>query len=278
MTPDYLNKSYDLNDAALVSIIDELPLWSAPFGLRLLETVRYQPGMKVLDLGCGLGFPLLELANRLGDTCQLYGLDPWEKALERVRLKIRLQGRQNVSVIQDSAENMPFPDAFFHLIVANNGINNVREPEIVLSQCYRVARPGCQMVLTYNLPETMLEFYRVFEAVLQSSGKSAEVAAMHRHIQEKRRPVAEMLAMIEKAGFRVNNLIYDAFKMRFLNGSALLNHFDIKLGFLGGWKAIPEPDDVEVVFDAVEHELNRMAAQQGELQLTIPFVCMDCVK
>ncbi len=68
MTSDYLNEIYDLNDPALVSIIDELPLWSAPFGLKLLDKVMFHPNMNVLDLGCGLGFPLLELANRLGDN------------------------------------------------------------------------------------------------------------------------------------------------------------------------------------------------------------------
>ena len=34
---NYLKTNYDLNDVELVSVIDELPLWSAPFGLRLLD-------------------------------------------------------------------------------------------------------------------------------------------------------------------------------------------------------------------------------------------------
>lgn len=43
---------------------DELPFWSAPFGISLLETVRLRPGMNVLDIGSGSGFPMLELADR----------------------------------------------------------------------------------------------------------------------------------------------------------------------------------------------------------------------
>ena len=58
--------SIDLNDATVVSAYDELPLWSAMAGLLLLEHVPLRPDMVVLDIGCGTGFPALELAERLG--------------------------------------------------------------------------------------------------------------------------------------------------------------------------------------------------------------------
>jgi hypothetical protein len=34
-------------------LYDELPLWSAPFGLMLLEQVELPPGMTILDVGAG---------------------------------------------------------------------------------------------------------------------------------------------------------------------------------------------------------------------------------
>ena len=53
------------DDPLFCAALDELPLWSAPFGLRLLESVPLAPGATVLDVGCGTGFPLLELAHRV---------------------------------------------------------------------------------------------------------------------------------------------------------------------------------------------------------------------
>jgi arsenite methyltransferase len=44
-------------------IYDELPLWSAPFGLTLLDTIRMKKGIRVLDIGSGAGFPMLEIAE-----------------------------------------------------------------------------------------------------------------------------------------------------------------------------------------------------------------------
>jgi ubiquinone/menaquinone biosynthesis C-methylase UbiE len=55
---------------------DELPLWSAPFGLLLLKHLPLRPHLTVLDVGCDTGFPLLELAQRLGATCRVHGVDP----------------------------------------------------------------------------------------------------------------------------------------------------------------------------------------------------------
>jgi len=124
---DYLNHSFNPDDPDLISVIDELPLWSAPFGLSLLDTINLKPNINALDVGCGLGFPLIELSQRLGNTCKVYGIDPWEAAIERINLKIKTYDLKNVSVIKGVAEELPFDDNFLNLIVSNNGINNVED-------------------------------------------------------------------------------------------------------------------------------------------------------
>ena len=67
----YLNTKYNLDDSKIVSVIDELPLWSAPFGLKLLDKINYRKNITALDIGSGLGFPLLEVAMRLGNSCKV---------------------------------------------------------------------------------------------------------------------------------------------------------------------------------------------------------------
>lgn len=60
---NYLKHKTDKN---LISILDELALWSAPFGLKRLDKIKMNKNMKVLDIGCGWGFPSIETAARPG--------------------------------------------------------------------------------------------------------------------------------------------------------------------------------------------------------------------
>ena len=121
---DYLAFRLDLEDAEVVSAYDELPLWSAMFGLLLLAHLPLRRHTTVLDVGHGTGFPAIELAERLGSTCRVHGIDRWGMALNRARHKAQVRGVENVRLWQGDAAAMPFRDGEFDLVVSNLGINN----------------------------------------------------------------------------------------------------------------------------------------------------------
>ena len=275
---NYLNHKFNTDDFNLVSIIDELPLWSAPFGLDLLSAVRLKPNTKALDIGCGLGFPAIELAMRLGETGRVYGIDPWERAIERVNLKKKVMNIENVEIILGVAENLPFRKDFFDLLVSNNGLNNVEDMKLSLAECSRVAKPGAQFVLTFNLENTMMEFYNVFEKVLRESGLVNETRKMKDQIYSKRKPLKEVIRMLEMTGFEIKNIKHNSFKFDFLDGSTMFNHYLIKYWFLGSWKNIIKQEDQEYIFGAAEKELNSIASEKGLISLTIPYVVLDCIR
>lgn len=273
-----LESEYDVNDPDVVSAIDDAPLWSAPFGLKLLEVVRMRRNIRALDIGSGLGFPLIELAQRLGPTCKVYGIDPWTPANERARMKIRAWRLDNVEVVEGNAENLPFDDGFFELVVSNNGTNNVDDEEATLREISRVAKAGAQIVLTMNLPETMDEFYQVYRDVLRREDRNDELERLEAHIHHKRKPLPQTLALIERAGIELVDIHHDSFSIRYTDGSAMLNSPFINLAFLRPWTDVLEPNDVGPVFQVIEDELNRLAEVSGELCLTVPWVCLNLRK
>jgi hypothetical protein len=63
--------------------------------------------------------------------------------------------------------------------------------------------------------------------------------------------------------------------MRFADGSALLRHYFIRLGFLDGWRGVVTPETEREVFAALEDGLNRRAAERGELTLTVPLAYVE---
>jgi ubiquinone/menaquinone biosynthesis C-methylase UbiE len=257
---------------------DEVALWSAPFGLKLLELVDYKTNLHALDLGCGTGFPLFELAMRLGPTSKVTGLDPWKEAIAIVKKKIAYYKLSNVSIIEGVGESIPLESNSLDLIVSNNGINNVSDISLTLSECARVLHQHGQLILTMNLDTTMKEFYDVYEKVLHDHSMQAEIKILHDHIYHKRRPVPEIATLLEDNGFVIRNLVYDQFTYQFTDGDAMFHHYFIRIAFLEAWRKIVPVEKVDLIFNEITARLNEVAKKHGRLTLTVPFVVIDSRK
>lgn len=274
----FSKSSFDINDKDTVSIIDELPLWSAPFGLLLLDAIILKPKITALDIGFGLGFPLIEVAQRLGNSSLVYGIDPWKAAIERTKLKIDKLGIKNVKLIEGAAENIPLPDDSVDLIVSNNGINNVQNLERVISECKRIAKPSAQVLATVNLDGTMIEFYNQLEQVLFNLELKDSILKVKNHIYEKRKPLEELIELFEKNTFKVERIKKSEFYYRYLDGTTMFNHSLIRIAFLDSWLELVPANRMQEIFEKVEEELNKTATEKGQLTFTVPFVLIEAIK
>ena len=272
----YLNHPITLNRS--VGLLDELPLWSAPFGLKLLDYIDYKPGLTALDIGFGTGFPLTELAMRLGKSSTVYGIDPWKEAVERVREKIEFYDIHTIRILEGYAESIPLDNHSVDLIVSNNGLNNVTDLSQVLSECSRIIKPGGQLVFTLNLDTTMIEFYTQLETVLLEMNLPDSIESMHRHISQKRPPLDHLLPMITRHDFIIKDMEHDQFNYRFADGSAMLNHYFIRLAFMDCWIGLIPQELVEPIFDRIESRLNQLSRIEGRITLSIPFILINAVQ
>jgi len=118
--PDY-DRRYELHDYP---------------GIRstILESVDRTGGnLRVLDVGCGTGQWLAELASA---GCDVAGVDPSEEMLRRAFAKVRGDLRRG------SAEALPWGDAWFDVVLYINSFHHVAAPETALRETFRVLRPG----------------------------------------------------------------------------------------------------------------------------------------
>lgn len=273
-----LNSTFQSDNPQHVSALDELPFWSSPFGQLLLDTVPMKQNMNALDIGFGTGYPVIELAERSGNSCRIYGIDIWRPGAQRALQKISVHGLKNLILLLARAENLPFCNEYFDLITSNNGLNNVEDLQKSLAECFRTCKKDGRLIFTINLPDTMKEFYGVFKSVLKDHKLENLVEKMNQHIYEKRKPLDEMCKMVEQSGFNVDKKIQKSFSYRFADGTTMLRYFMIREFFMPSWKEIVPEKNVRSVFEDIECRLNDLSKAKGELQLTIPYVCVDCVK
>ena len=99
-------------------------------------------GETVLDLGSGGGIDVLLSARRVGPTGKAYGLDMTDEMLELARDNQRKAGIQNVEFLKGEIENIPLPDNSVDVIISNCVINLSANKDRVLSEAFRVLKPG----------------------------------------------------------------------------------------------------------------------------------------
>jgi SAM-dependent methyltransferase len=103
---------------------------------------KLNPGETVLDLGSGGGIDVLLSARRVGPTGMAYGLDMTDQMLTVAEDNKRKSGIQNVAFLKGEIENIPLPDQSVDVIISNCVINLSANKDRVLSEAFRVLKPG----------------------------------------------------------------------------------------------------------------------------------------
>lgn len=274
---DYLNKTFNWQSQEIASTYDDMPIWSAMPGNLLLETIHYATNKTIIDIGFGTGFPLLPLAERFGATCRLYGVDLWETAMNHAKLKAKHRGVNNITFLNSSADKIDIESTTVDVITSNLGINNFANPGAVISECYRLLKPKGKLYLSTNLTGTFDEFYAVFNEVLKQTNNTEALELLQQHIAT-RATIQSTQNLFIKEGFKADEAVEKSCTMSYANGSAFLNDYFIVMAFLPSWKEIVAPQKQQETFNLLESKLNKIAAQENGLKLTVPYVVLQFIK
>jgi ubiquinone/menaquinone biosynthesis C-methylase UbiE len=100
---------------------------------------------RVLDVGCGTGMLLRDLATRLPGSVELIGVDPAPNMLAKARAATGGDGR--VRYEHATAESLPFEAASFDLVVSTLSFDHWSNQRAGLLECARVLRDEGRLVL-----------------------------------------------------------------------------------------------------------------------------------
>src|SRR5580765_3039336 len=134
--------------------------WHIPSAANFAAT----RGLKVLEIGCGLGTDGAQFALAGADYT---GIDLTEAAIDLARRRFALSGLKGDSRVSD-AEKLDFADESFDLVYSHGVLHHTPDIEAAVREIHRVLKPGGRAIVmlyhrgSYN--------YRIGIRVLRRAG------------------------------------------------------------------------------------------------------------
>lgn len=132
---------------------------------ELIELCRINEDTYVLDVGCGVGATACYLAKRYG--CEVKGVDVRESMVARSNERARREGVEGrVEFRVADAQNLPFEDALFDVVICESVATFVEDKQRVAAECARVTKPGGRVGFNEEIwiktppPEKIVEFVK----------------------------------------------------------------------------------------------------------------------
>lgn len=112
---------------------------------ELRALLELQAGDRVLDIGCGPGILVSEMAEEVGSTGTIWGIDISETMLDLAQK--RCSAKTTVTLKSGRAEALPFEDNTFDAAVAVQVYEYVPDIQQALNELFRVLKPGGRAVI-----------------------------------------------------------------------------------------------------------------------------------
>lgn len=161
---------------------------------RLIEESAVRAQDVVLDVCSGMGGPARYLAWKTG--CDVTGLDLTASRVEGATELTRIAGLSgSVRFVHGDALAMPFEDASFTLVVAQESFAHIPDKRRLLAECARMLRPGGRLVFSDILHRGNLSVQdgqRLFEGMTFS-----EIATAEEYAQQLRSCGMEVVRVVD---------------------------------------------------------------------------------
>lgn len=112
---------------------------------RTLELVDLQEGLIVLDGGCGIGIDAIQMAQRVGPSGHVYGVDNSQEMIAKAAANAE-NLELSLSFQLGDIYQLKFPDDHFDRCRVDKTFQHLSDPKAALLELVRVAKPGGKII------------------------------------------------------------------------------------------------------------------------------------
>lgn len=189
-------------DAELERLGFQHQLWSHT-AHRLWLRAGFQPGNRIIDLGCGPGFAAFDLSQLVGTQGSVLAIDAAARYLEFVKAQGSPRGGGPIETLQADAQSLPFDEPCADGCFTRWVLSFTPRPERVVAGIAKALRPGaCWVVQDY------VDWPALHWAPTNTTVPTLR-AAITRHydaVGADYRIAQKLPAMMERAGMRVRHI------------------------------------------------------------------------
>lgn len=127
-----------------------------------MKRMNVQKGASALDLCCGTADWTIALAEKVGPSGKVIGLDFSKNMLKIGQEKVDNLKLKQVELVHGNAMELPFEDNTFDYVTIGFGLRNVPDYMTVLKEMHRVVKPGGKVVCLETSQPTMFCFRQLY--------------------------------------------------------------------------------------------------------------------
>lgn len=232
--------------------------WSTPFAELLLEQLDLRSGLTILDIACGHGIPAFYLAEQVGPTGSVLGIDASRGQVANAKI---IQ-RGELPWLRFECVDMralPATLPIFHRITGNLSVMFLRPHRFeAMRGLIEHLQPGGQVVLTFPSLGTFDSIWQRIDHEMSRHGLTRERERLAAHVAE-RPSAAEARGWLEQLNMERIDVIERPLEVASGSGQRFLQHPLLRGGFLDDAYECFEDDRLaDAVMTSVAADLESM--------------------
>jgi len=133
---------------------------------KVIALLNVQSNVHFLDIGCGTGWAVGQVAKLVNGEGLFYGVDLSAKMIEKA--KSNFSGKDNFRFLQANSESIPLDDDFFDIIICTNSFHHYLHPDKALKEMRRLLKIGGKLYILDPLGDSrIIKFWDVMAKLIE---------------------------------------------------------------------------------------------------------------